>query len=86
MDNQLKSKIDTAKAYKKHGLYGESIAVYTAIVETYSDLDEEVSTLIQAELDELRVKWEQILATLPIDEGLPYVDSMWAEIEAGVLR
>lgn len=37
-------------------------------------------------LNELRGKWEQILATLPFDEGLPYVDSMWAEIEAGVLR
>ena len=36
-------------------------------------------------LNELRGKWEQILATLPFDEVLAR-DLMWAEIEAGVLR
>ena len=87
MDNQLKSKIDTAKAYKKHGLYGESIAVYTAIVETYSDLDDEVSELIQTELDELRGK----AAELDDDEEVMELSSQeldaikktWSEDEDG---
>ena len=87
MDNQLKSKIDTAKAYKKHGLYGESIAVYTAIVETYSDLDEEVSTLIQTELDELRSKAAELddddevnaLTTQELDA----IKKTWSEDEDG---
>ncbi|BCS95785.1 hypothetical protein DSLASN_14170 [Desulfoluna limicola] len=57
MEKQLKSKIDTAKAYKKHGLYGESIAVYVAIQEAYREgLDEEVSEFIELELEELRAK------------------------------
>ncbi|VFQ46696.1 GspE/PulE family protein [Desulfoluna butyratoxydans] len=57
MEKQLKSKIDTAKAYKKHGLYGESIAVYVAILDAYDgDLDEEVNDFIGLELDELRTK------------------------------
>ncbi|WP_300670510.1 ATPase, T2SS/T4P/T4SS family [Desulfoluna sp.] len=53
----MKSKIDTAKAYKKHGLYGESIAVYTAILDAYKGgLDEDVHGFIELELKELRVK------------------------------
>lgn len=57
MEKQLKSKIDTAKAYKKHGLFGESIAVYTAILDAYSDdIEEDVREFIHGEIDELRVK------------------------------
>ena len=57
LEKQLKSKIDTAKAYKKHGLYGEAIAVYSAIEEAYgSGLDEEVQGFITLEVEELRTK------------------------------
>lgn len=57
MEKQLKSKIDTAKAYKKHGLFGESIAVYSAIQQAYgNDLDEEICEFIELELEGLRKK------------------------------
>ena len=45
-----------------------------------------IDTLDADGVNDLRGSWEQILATLPIDEGRAYVDGMWAEIEAGVLR
>jgi len=61
LEKQLKSKIDTAKAYKKHGLYGESIAVYTAILDAYDgDFDEDVRDFIGLELDDLRMKVSEL--------------------------
>ena len=49
--------MDTAKAYKKHGLYSESTAVYLTIKDTYGDtLEANTRAFIDIELEELREK------------------------------
>ncbi|SCY40785.1 GspE/PulE family protein [Desulfoluna spongiiphila] len=88
MEKQLKSKIDTAKAYKKHGLYGESIAVYTAILDAYDgDLDEEVNEFIGVELNDLRTKAAELddddeVIELSSQE-LNAIKNSWSEDSAG---
>jgi type II secretory ATPase GspE/PulE/Tfp pilus assembly ATPase PilB-like protein len=60
LDTEIRTKLDTAEAYNEHGLYRESLEIYTAILKGSTNLDSLTKKSVQAQIQHLEAQIRQV--------------------------